>query len=89
MESDELRVLDISMTEQRYGRYDDEHGTPDPMVRRLVTIKLAKGTATFEQTDYGHPGRFNAWEPRGIDPPLQPRTEALRFLCEQLGALGG
>ena len=58
------------------------------MVRRLVTIKLAKGTATFEQTDYGHPGRFNAWEPRGIDAPLQPRTEALRFLCEQLGALG-
>ena len=88
MASGELRVLDITMTEQRYGRYDDAHGTPDPMVRRLITIKLAKWTATFEQTDYGHPGRFNAWEPRGIDTALQPRTEALRFLCEQIGALG-
>ena len=60
-------VVEISVSEEQYPRYDPAHGTPDPMVRRLVTMRLPAGSARFEQTDYGHPGRFNAWEPRGID----------------------
>ena len=65
-------------------RYDPSHGTPDPMVRRQIVMKLPAGEATFEQTDYGHPGRFNAWEPRGLAPALQPRIEELRAMCEAL-----
>jgi hypothetical protein len=85
--SDAGRVLQITITQQEYPRYDPAHGTPDPMVRRLATIETARGEARFEQTDYGHPGRFNPWDARGIAAPLQPQTEALRALCESLGPL--
>ena len=80
-------AIEISVTEQQYPRYDAAHGTPDPMVRRLLTLVLAKGTARFEQTDYGHPGRFNDWEPRGIDAALQARTNELRAVCDAIGRL--
>ena len=84
--SDEPAVR-VTMTEEHLPRYDASHGTPDPMVRRVMTIRLPKGAATFEQTDYGHPGRFNDWAPRGIDAALQPRTGELGALCEAVGAL--
>lgn len=80
-------VVDMSVTEEQFPRYDPAHGTPDPMVRRLLTLRIRNGTARFEQSDYGHPGRFNVWEPRGIDAALQPRTNELRSLCEALTPL--
>jgi len=80
-------ILTIGVIEERYGRYDAAHGTPDPMVRRVLTFRAGDAEARFEQTDYGHPGRFNAWEPRGIDARLQPRTEELRDLCARISAL--
>ncbi len=79
-------ICELTVTEEHFDRYDPSHGTPDPMVRRLATIRLPKGTARFEQTDYGHPGRFNDWDPRGIDTALQPRTNELRALCQSLTA---
>lgn len=82
-------MIEISVTEEQYPRYDAAHGTPDPMVRRLLTLKLSKGSARFEQTDYGHTGRFNGWEPRGIDTGLQPRTNELRAVCDMLTPLLG
>lgn len=81
------RVIDVSVSEQRYAPFDARHGTPDEMVRRLATLRLPEGQATFEQTDYGHPGRFNPWEPRGIDPKLQPHAAELRAVCAALSAL--
>ncbi|MEK7692604.1 MAG: hypothetical protein AAB349_00255 [Chloroflexota bacterium] len=80
-------MVEIRVTEEHYPRYDAAHGTPDPMARRLLTLKAPKGGARFEQTDYGHPGRFNAWEPRGIDAGLQARTNELRAVCEALAPL--
>jgi hypothetical protein len=80
-------VAMIEVTVEHFGRYDPSHGTPDPMVRRVVNIRLPKGEAHFEQTDYGHPGRFNPWEPRGIEPRLQARTAELRDLCERISGL--
>lgn len=53
--------VQIAVTEEQFPRYDPAHGTPDP-----------PGKAKFEQTDYGHPGRFNAWEPRGIEGRCNP-----------------
>lgn len=77
-------AITITVSEELLPRYDASHGTPDPMVRRLAIIHTPMGETTLEQTDYGHPGRFNAWEPRGIPPALQPRTEELRVLCQSL-----
>ena len=87
--SDASTILELSVTEERYPRYDPAHGTPDPMVRRLIVIRAPKGEARFEQTDYGHPGRFNDWAPRGIAPALQPRTAELEAICQRIGSLLG
>jgi hypothetical protein len=57
------------------------------MVRRLLTIRVAHATARFEQTDYGHPGRFNPWNPRGVEHELQPRMRELANLCDAVTAL--
>lgn len=89
MNEEPLVILELSLTEQRFPRYDPAHGTPDPMVRRLIVIRAPKGEARFEQTDYGHPGRFNSWEPRGIAPALQSRTYDLEALCQRVGSLLG
>ena len=67
--------------------YDAYHGTPNAMQWRKVTIETSKGTAAFEQTDYGHPGRWNGWEPRGIPVGLVPRLEELRAIAAATGAL--
>jgi hypothetical protein len=79
--------LEIEVTEEHLPRYHPSHGTPDPMVRRLARLRLDGAEAFFEQTDYGHPGRFNPWDPRGIAPKLQPRSEELRAFCDALTAL--
>lgn len=87
MTADATEILALRVTEQRFPPYDAAHGTPDPMVRRLLTFRTARGDATFEQTDYGHAGRFNPWEPRGIASPLQARTDDLRAVCAAISAL--
>jgi hypothetical protein len=79
--------IEITVTEERFERYDPSHGTPDPMVRRVATMRLRDGEATFEQTDYGHAGKFNPWDARGIAPKLQPRAEELRGICASLSDL--
>jgi hypothetical protein len=57
-------LIELTVTEERYPPYAAAHGMPDAMVRRVLTVRLAEGAATCEQTDYGHAGRFNACEPR-------------------------
>jgi hypothetical protein len=66
---------------------DPSHGTPHAMVRRTLDFDLPRGHARWEQTDYGHPGRFNPWEPRDIDAKLQPATGQLRLVAEAVSAL--
>jgi hypothetical protein len=87
MDTEPLVILELSLTEQRYPPHDPSHATPHVMVRRLITIRAPRGEARFEQTDYGHPGRFNTWEPRGIAPGLQSRTYELEALCQRLGSI--
>ncbi len=67
--------------------YDRMHGTPDPVLWRRVSLQAPEGSAAFEQTDYGHPGRLNDWEPRDVAPGLQPRLAELRGVAEALGRL--
>jgi hypothetical protein len=59
------------------------------MVQRLFTIDLPQGTASLEQTDYGHPGRFNPPQARKVPPAWQPRTAQLVATAESLGLLLG
>ena len=84
--SSEVAVISARCEERSFPPYDDFHGTPSAMLWRRVTIETARGSATFEQTDYGHPGRLNAWEPRGVAPSLVGRLAALRAVAESLGA---
>ena len=80
-------VLQVRCEQRTYPPYDDLHGTPHAMLQRLMRIETTRGSATFEQTDYGHPGKLNPWDPRGIDSPLQPKTAQLKALAEAVGAL--
>jgi hypothetical protein len=80
-------VIELSVVEERFPPYDPAHATPDPMVRRTLTLRTPTGSARFEQTDYGHAGRFNPWEPRGIDASLQAHTTELQAICDALTPL--
>ncbi len=74
--------------EQRvYPPYHALHGTPDTMLWRRVTIQTPRGEAAFEQTDYGHPGRLNPWETRGVASLLLPKLPELKVIAETLGTL--
>jgi hypothetical protein len=85
--STETSTITASMEQRVYPPYDALHGTPHAMLWRKVTITTPHGTAAFEQTDYGHPGKLNPWEPRGVASPLAPRLSELRAVAEALGAL--
>jgi hypothetical protein len=80
-------VLNVRCQERTFPPYDAFHSTPSPMLWRRVTIETPQGTAVFEQTDYGHPGRLNPWEPRGIATLVLPKLAQLRAAVEALGAL--
>ena len=86
----ETAVVARARFEQRvYPPYDGFHGTPNAMLWRRVSIETRRGTAAFEQTDYGHPGRLNPWEPRGVAPGLVPKLAQLRAVAEALAAVEG
>ena len=80
-------ILRVSCEQRIFPPYDAFHGTPNPMLWRKVTIETPRGTAAFEQTDYGHPGKLNPWDPRGIATPLVPKLTQLRALAEACGAV--
>jgi hypothetical protein len=82
-----VTVLQLRCEQRTYPPYDHLHGTPHAMLQRLLRIETTKGSATFEQTDYGHPGKLNPWDPRGIDSALQGKTAQLKALADAAGAL--
>ena len=81
------RTASIRFREEYYPPYDAAHGTPHAMVRRLLEFELPEGQSQWEQTDYGHPDRFNPWDPRGIDTRLQAKTAQLKSAAEAFEAL--
>jgi hypothetical protein len=80
-------VLHIDCVERTFPPYDAFHGTPSPMFWRRITLSTSQGDATFEQSDYGHPGRLNPWEPRGIATPLLPKVARLHDAVDAIAAL--
>jgi hypothetical protein len=86
--SAETTLVVSARCEQRvYPPYDALHGTPSAMLWRKVTISTPRGSAAFEQTDYGHPGRLNPWEPRGVAPGLTGKLAPLRAVAEAMAAV--
>jgi hypothetical protein len=83
----EPAVVKVSCEQKVYPPYDALHGTPHEMLWRRVTIETPRGKAAMEQTDYGHPGRLNPWEPRGVAPALAPRLAELTALAEAVAGL--
>lgn len=86
---DATREATVRLREETLPPHDPAHGTPHPMVRRTLDFELPQGSARWEQTDYGHPGRFNPWDSRGIDAALQPRAARLQAVADALAALLG
>ena len=80
-------VMRIECEERVFPPYDGFHATPSAMLWRRLSVSTPAGSATFEQTDYGHPGRLNPWEPRGIAAPLLQRLTELKALAEAVGAV--
>jgi len=83
----EMTTVLVRCQARTFPPYDAFHGTPHAMQWRKVTIETSKGTAAFEQSDYGHPGRWTAWEPRGVHVSLTPRLAELRALAEAAATL--
>src|SRR4051794_34515872 len=81
------QAVSVRVTEETVPPRDDRHGTPHPMVERVFSFELPAGTAVVDQTDYGHPGRFNPCHARRIPGPLQPRTPELLAAAEALARL--
>jgi len=79
--------VSVAAEQRSFPPYDAFHGTPSPMLWRQVRIETPRGAAAFEQTDYGHPGKLNPWQPRGIDSSLLPKLPELKALAEAVTAI--
>jgi hypothetical protein len=80
-------ALSVRVTQETLPPRDDRHATPHAMVERVFTFELPQGTAVVDQTDYGHPGRFNPCHARRVPLALQPRTPQLLAAAEALARL--
>jgi hypothetical protein len=79
--------LSVTISEETLPPHHFLHGTPHAVVNRVFTFELPGGTAEVDQTDYGHPGRFNPCHARKIPGPLQPKTNQIVAAAEGLAAL--
>ncbi|HLI27860.1 MAG TPA: hypothetical protein VKZ60_12355 [Chloroflexota bacterium] len=82
-----LTRLQVRITQEVFPPYHAMHGTPHTVVQRLFTFEFPQGTAEVDQTDYGHPGRFNPCHARRIPTPLQSKTNQIVAAAEALAAL--
>jgi hypothetical protein len=88
-EASDMKIVNVTCEQRTYPPYDGFHGTPNAMLWRRVTIETPAGKAAFEQTDYGHPGRLNGWEPRGVASTLTPKLSELMNVAEAVTGLQG
>ena len=82
-----LKELSVQVTQEVFPPRHEMHGTPHPVVQRHFTFTFPQGQAEVDQTDYGHPGRFNPCHAKRIPTPLQPKTDQLVAAAEALAAL--
>jgi hypothetical protein len=84
-----LTPLNVRVSQEVFPPQHELHGTPHPVVQRTFMFEFPEGVAEVDQTDYGHPGRFNPCHARRIPPPLQPRTTQIVAAAEALATLLG
>ena len=77
----------VTVTEESFPPHHASHGTPHAMVQRLFRFDLPEGVAVVDQTDYGHPGRFNPYHARKMPSALQPKTDAIVAAAGATGML--
>lgn len=82
-------ILRVHVRQEVYPPHHAMHGTPHPVVQRIFRFELPQGVAEIDQSDYGHPERFNPCHPRQVPPALQPRTAQLVAVAEELARLLG
>ncbi len=82
-----LKSVQVRVTQEVFPARHEMHGTPHAVVQRLFVFELPQGTAEVDQTDYGHPGRFNPCHARRIPTALQPSTNKIVAAAEALAAL--
>ena len=80
-------AVSVRVTQETLPPGDGRHGTPHAVVQRVFTFELPTGTAVVDQTDYGHPGRFNPCHARRLPLALQPRAPQLLAAAEALAGL--
>ena len=85
----QLKVLEVRVTQEVFPPRHEMHGTPHQVVQRLFTFELTQGTAEVDQTDYGHPGRFNPCHARRMPAALQPKTNQIVAAAGALATLLG
>lgn len=77
----------LTVTREEFGPHHAMHGTPHAVKQRLFRFELPQGTAEVDQTDYGHPGRWNPCHAKKIPTPLQPKTNQLVAAAEGMASL--
>ena len=82
-----LGEVSVRVTQEVFPPRHEMHGTPHAVQQRLFVFELPQGTAEVDQTDYGHPGRFNPCHARRMPSSLQPKTTQIVAAAEALAAL--
>lgn len=77
-------LVNVSFSQEVLPAHHRSHGTPDPVVRRWMTVEVGASRAALEQTDYGHPGRFNPPQVRVLSATLADREAELKALVPAL-----
>ena len=82
-----LKELQVVVRQETFPPYHQSHGTPHSVVQRSFVFQFPQGIAEVDQTDYGHPGRFNPCHAKSIPLALQPITGKIVSAAEALAAL--
>ena len=82
-------LINVTFEQEVLPAHHRSHGTPDPVVRRWITVEIGASRAAIEQTDYGHPGRFNPPQVRLLSTKLASREAQLKDLVPVLAELAG
>ena len=80
-------LVNVSLVQEVLPAHHRLHGTPDPVVRRRMTVEVGASRAALEQTDYGHPGRFNPPQVRVLSATLADREAQFKALIPVLADL--
>ena len=87
VEKTAVQRLSVRVSQEVFPPHHAMHGTPHAVVQRVFTFDLPQGNVEVDQTDYGHPGRFNPCHARAIPVPLQAKTNQIVAAAEALAAL--